>query len=585
MNASAGATAWREASLAAAVFALDPTSTGIALRVGAGPVRNDWLTLLQSLLPVGAPFRRVPISIDDHALVGGLDLPATLAEGRPVKTKGVLGAAAGGVLLIGMAERVSSNLAARIATAMDRGEVHAANGGLAIATRFGVVALDEGFGWDERPPEALLDRLALHVDLSKVAYRDTDAIVHHPSEIAEARQRLPMIAINDEAAVALTITAAKLGVFSFRPPLLALRTARAICALRGGDSVDESDLAAAARLALASRAAFLPPDDTQSQDARGEKREAEPRDDGERKGPAVTEQTLAEVVVAACASAIPEGLLSHLSARDKERGKSGRGAEASPSKKLRGRPLAARRGELRDGRLSVIDTLRAAAPWQKLRRAPPTNGNARRIVVRPEDFRIVRFRPHRATATIFVVDASGSSAAHRLAEVKGAIELLLADCYMRRDSVALISFRGKSAKTILAPTRSLTRAKRVLADLPGGGGTPLALGLDAGITMAASLRRRGEAPLLVLMTDGRANIDSEGEAGRVRAFEDALNAGRRVSAAGFAALAIDTSPEIQKQVEPPTLQIGRAMNARYIELPTVEAARVTEAVRSAVAAA
>ncbi len=77
----------------------------------------------------------------------------------------------------------------------------------------------------------------------------------------------------------------------------------------------------------------------------------------------------------------------------------------------------------------------------------------RRIHVRPEDFHVTRFRQLGQTTTVFVVDASGSSALHRLAEAKGAVELLLADCYVRRDRVAVLAFRGSAAELLLPPTQ------------------------------------------------------------------------------------------------------------------------------------
>ena len=202
------------------------------------------------------------------------------------------------------------------------------------------------------------------------------------------------------------------------------------------------------------------------------------------------------------------------------------------------------------------------------------------MIVRPEDFRVVRYRRPRGATTIFVVDASGSAAMRRLAEVKGAIELLLADCYVRRDSVALITFRGRSAEVILPPTRSTARARRELAGLPGGGGTPLASGLDAGAALADQVRRKGQSPLVVLMTDGRANVSRDGAAGRVRAMEDALDAGRRLRAAEIRALAIDTSAPFQRGEAAATLQIAEAMRARYVQLPVADAALVNEAVRA-----
>ena len=155
----------------------------------------------------------------------------------------------------------------------------------------------------------------------------------------------------------------------------------------------------------------------------------------------------------------------------------------------------------------MIETLRAAAPWQKLRQREAAKlalqplqsslGQApsrQRIYVRREDFHVTRFKQVGQTTTLFVVDASGSSALNRLAEAKGAVELLLADCYVRRDRVSVLAFRGKTAELLLPPTRSLARAKRSLAGLPGGGGTPLATAIDAACELANQIRRRGETP-------------------------------------------------------------------------------------------
>ncbi len=587
---------WSRACLAAAIFATDPAGSGVLLRAAAGPVRDAWLAMLKALLPTDTSVRRVPLGIDDHRLLGGIDLPATLRAGRPVAASGLLAEAHGGVLVLAMAERLSSAAAARLAATLDGGEVRVERDGFAFRApaRFGVVALDEGEGWDERPPEALTDRLALHVDLSAVSWRD---IVERPYEarrIEAARASLASVRAGEETVEALVWAATRIGATSFRAPLFALHAARAACALRGAEHVDEDDVATAARLVLGPRATQLPPDDLSSDlpDAAqpDEDEQAPPTQesgDGNALPPQDADpQSLNEIVLAAALAAIPSGLLDRKAADARLRGKTGRGGtEVNSVCAARGRPIGARQGQLREGRLAIVDTLRAAAPWQSLRRKAGGLDASSRVLVRPEDFRIIRFRARRETTAIFVVDASGSAAAQRLAEVKGAVELLLSECYTRRQSVALIAFRGKSADIVLSPTRSLTRAKRALAGLPGGGGTPLAAGLDAAVALAAAIRRKGASPLLVLMTDGRANIGRNGQSGRSQAFDDALNAAQGAQAAGVAAIAIDTSPRAQKRSEPPTWRIGRAMNAHYVELPDADAARVTQAVLDAADAA
>jgi magnesium chelatase subunit D len=228
-------------------------------------------------------------------------------------------------------------------------------------------------------------------------------------------------------------------------------------------------------------------------------------------------------------------------------------------------------------RLNVIATLRAAAPWQALRRSTAPPGSQARISVRPDDFRITRTKQHRQTTTIFVVDASGSQALHRLAEAKGAVELLLADCYVRRDRVALVVFRGQGAEVVLPPTRSLVRAKRCLAGLPGGGGTPLAAGVEAAGQLAGSIARRGDTPVLVFLTDGRANVARDGSGGRPQAERDAHAAANQLRALGISTLLIDTSPRAEPRAE----RVATELGARYLPLPHADAAVMSQAVRMA----
>jgi magnesium chelatase subunit D len=570
---------WPLARAAAAVFAVDPAGLGgVALRAPAGPVRERWLESLRRLLPAGTPWRRVPLHVNDSRLLGGLDLAATLKAARPVAERGLLAEADGGVLLLPMAERVSAATAARLTAALDAGEVRLERDGLALRSdaRFGVVALDEGEADDERPAAGLLDRLAFHFDLTAVSWREAAGDDLVAADVVAARALLARVTAPPRICEALTATAAALGIASLRAPLLALRAARAACALDGRQVVSDDDAAFAAQAVLAPRATVLPVvDDAQEPEPPPLEQTEEPQDAGE----ADRDRPLDDVVLEAALAAIPPGLLAELQAAGASRARAPAGGRAGQWQqgRLRGRPAGTRRGELRAGqRLNVIETLRAAAPWQPMRKRARSDSGAR-VRVRPEDFRIARFRQRAQTTSIFVVDASGSAALHRLAEAKGAVELLLADCYVRRDRVALVAFRGRAAELMLPPTRSLVRAKRSLAGLPGGGGTPLANGIDMANELAASLARRGDTPLLVVLTDGRANVSRDGSGGRAAAEADALAAARAVRLAGFAALLIDTSP----RPEPQAGRIAAEMGARYLPLPHADAQAVSRAARAA----
>ena len=595
-----------DAASIAALFAVDPVGLGgVALRSPACDNRDQWLALLKSLLPTQTPLRRVPLNINDTALLGGLDLGATLQAGKPIALKGLLSQADGGVLVLAMAERMSLSSAARFGSVLDTGMVALQRDGLDTSAKasLGLVALDEGASDDEQMPASLADRLAFRL-LMGAQDEDEEGPEWSAQEVLNARERLSQVTIDDEAVQALCAAALALGIDSLRASVFAVRVARAAAALAGSNIVEEEHTGVAARLVLAPRATRVPPaapPENEAQDTPAETQEPpeppperpfEPEsqdaqnkdkskaDDDQEEDPGLPEN-LAELVLEAAQAAIPSGLLASLKIGQLQRAKTPTSGSAGALQKnaLRGRPVGARKGEPRAGqRINVLETLRAAAPWQKLRQRQqaPTDGQKQRIVVRKEDFHVTRFRQSGQTTTVFVVDASGSSALNRLAEAKGAVELLLADCYVRRDSVAVLAFRGQTAELILPPTRSLARAKRSLAGLPGGGGTPLAHAIDAAILLADQLRKKGETPIVVLLTDGKGNIARDGRAGRAQAATDALAAATEMRLRGFSTLLVDTSPQAQDAAK----NLAQAMGAQYLALPYAGANSLNQAVRA-----
>jgi magnesium chelatase subunit D len=582
---------WAEAMLAAALLAVDPGLGGAVVRAGPGAVRDAWLTGYRGLLEPDAAWRRLPPGIEDERLLGGLDLAAALGSGRRVLQRGLLAEANGGVVIAPMAERLDTGTAARLSAALEDGAVTVERDGMTerLAARFSLVALDEGVGTDERAPAALGERLAFHINLDSVGHRDALPISATPEDIAEARVALAEVATPDDAAVeALCGAALALGIESMRAPRLALRVACALAALEGRAAVDQDDLAAAARMVLAPRATRIPAPETepahepepeqteQSEDTPGEE-DPSGADEAEDETAPENLTTLNDVVLDAARAALPEGLEAlWLAGGGMSRTAPARtgGAGAKQASAKRGRRIGVRPGTVRAASaLDVVETLKAAAPWQRVRGAVPGQGGLR---IRRDDFRVRRFEQKSETTLIFIVDASGSAALQRLAETKGAVELLLAEAYVKRTQVALIAFRGQAAELLLPPTRSLTRARRSLAELAGGGATPLAAGLDAGATLAAAERAKGRTPLLVIMTDGRGNIALDGAAFRTRAETDAVNAARRIRAASVGAALIDISPRPRGE----GLRLAEAMGARFASLPYVEAGRVRDVVRS-----
>ncbi len=582
-------TKWADATLAAALFAVTPEGiNGINLRAQPGPVRDAWLSGMRKLLPAESAWRRIPTGITDSRLIGGLDLAATLKQGRPVAEQGLLAEADGGFVILAMAERVARNVAAVLGSTMDAGELILERDGLTSRTdtRFGIIALDEGITDDEKTPASLRERFAFEINLEGISYKETDFWPYTANDVSLARSRLADITITDDLLQVLCITAMQLGISSLRAPLLAQRVARAAAALAGTETVAEEHIVLACKLVYAHRATCAPAQEETQEDAPQQDNTPEPAadsaDDEQDSQQNELPEDLDDIVLAATQAILSHKLLEQLKAGASSRSNRSDNAGRSNSIKqsqMRGRPVGVRKGKPGNGaRLNVIETLRAAAPWQALRNRDElidqyASQTQRRVSVQKEDFRITRFKQRTTNTTVFVVDASGSSALNRLAETKGAVELLLSECYQRRDQVALIAFRGRAAELVLPPTRSLVRAKRLLAGLPGGGATPLAAGIAAAAALADQIKQRGEIPSIVLLTDGRANINNEGQADRSTAEEDALMAARQIRGAQISAMVIDTSPRAQ----PFNRQVAENMDAHYLALPHADARTLSEA--------
>lgn len=549
-------TGWQRVEAALAVLSVDPAGVrGLWLRARAGPLRDR----VTAALPGTA--RRIHPGIDDTALYGGVDLAATLAASHLRHSAGLLQSSAPVVLT--MAERCPPGLSARLSRWLD------GHGPC-------LIALDEGADPEEVLPAALADRLGLFLALDDLGWSESAPLQVADRDIAAAQARLGRTALPPQTLERLTTVAAAMGIASLRAPLLVLAIARALAAWRGEGMASDTTLRHAAELALAHRG-DLP--DTATDDRQSPPSPPDPDDTPADQPQSQSDGLADEILLEAVRAALPADLLARLAAgraARAARGSAGTGAVRKGNS--RGRPLPPRPGTPGSGkRIDLVATLRAAAPWQTLRR----QGDDRaRLGIRKSDLRLKRFQERSDRVLIFAVDASGSSALARLAEAKGAVELLLAQAYARRDHVALIAFRGQAAELLLPPTRSLVQTKRRLSGLPGGGGTPLASGLRMAHDLALQTRARGMTPTIALLTDGRGNIALDGSANRQMAEADGLRLARAVSAAAIPALVLD----IANRPQPGLGALAEALGAAYLPLPRADAQRLSAVLQSAMGA-
>lgn len=549
-----------QGQLALTLLAVDPAGLGgLHLRARAGPVRDMFCHPIKTLFPNA---RRIAPSISDLQLFGGVDIGETLTRGKIVYSKGILDTPT--PLVFTMAERCEPGLAARLSQGLDARIGHA------------LILLDEGAENDEIAPRTLTERLAFRVDLDGLRHVEIAQTVMQDADIAAARSRLSLVQIPDDVPAALSVTAVRFGIDSLRAPLMALAAARANAALNNREWINESDLQIAVQLVYAHRATQTPVEDSPDETEEN----SSPDDAPDSQGPDQDDSELnlpGDLLIDAVKAVLPFDVLAMLEGSGRVKTASGSGGAGQKKRgNRRGRPLPSRTGRLDGGnRIDLVATLRAAVPWQTIRRQqnPAHSG----VIIRPSDIHVKVFQEVSDRLVIFAVDASGSSAVARLSEAKGAVELMLADAYARRDHVALIAFRGESADLILPPTRSLVQTKRRLAGLPGGGGTPLASGLKAAAELAQRVRAQGLSPSIAVLTDGRANVPLPGKTGRAAANDDAQAMARHVRALNVPSAMIDTSVRPHRDLR----TLCGVMNAQYIPLPRADAKGLSKAIETA----
>ena len=562
-----------------------------------------------------APFVELPLGATEDRVVGTLDIERAIKTGEKRFEPGLLAAANRGILYIDEVNLLDDHLVDVLLDAAAMGVNYVEREGISFShpARFILVGTMNPEEGELRPQ--LLDRFGLAVEVKgledpeeraevvrrRMAFEENPAafIASWEKEqealrrrIEEARRLLPEVRIGDEMLKLIARICLDFGVDGHRADIVMCKTAATLAAFCGRTEVTEEDVREAAELALPHRRRRKPFEEPGldrkrlEESIRNWRRDKENRPEnnlerGENSSPADSpshdppedgEEPQEERIFEAEPPYRVRPIIT--SVRDEiPRSGTGRRSKSRTNTKA-GRYVGSMipRGKVTD--LALDATLRAAAPFQVRRRRE--NPQACGLIIESFDFRQkVRERKVR-NLILFVLDASGSMAAEeRMAAAKGAVLSLLLDAYQRRDRVGMVVFRGKKAELVLPPTNSVELAQKYLAELPTGGRTPLAHGLKLALDTIKEQRWRDKhiIPLLVLISDGRANVSLGGG----DPVEEAKRVAREIRAANIRSIAVDTEQGF------PTFglvrQICDEMGGTYLRLEELKSEPIASAVR------
>ncbi len=548
----------------------------------------------------------LPANATEDRVAGSLDMEHALQHGTRRFEPGVLAEAHRGILYIDEVNLLDDHIVDLLLDAAAMGVNTVEREGLSFShpARFlliGTMNPEEG---DLRPQ--LLDRFALCVDAeSLMDEKDRAEIVRrrlwweeepgaycarhekHQHRIAEkivrAKELLPSVRISDRQIARASRICIELDVRSHRADIVMARTARTIAAFDGRRRVRERDIKQAALMALPHRLRRRPFEETRLdpeqvdqalQKPEPKQQPPQPSESGGQAQQDLPHSTSQEQVFEIGSS--PDVAIPEPAPLKKQAAAAGRRSKAA-TESTRGR---AARTEIPSGRvdannIAIDATLRAAGQDQK---NPVSEGG---VTIRPDHIRVKRRTRPAGTTIVFVVDASGSmAAAQRMAAAKGAVLALLRDAYVKRNRVALVTFRGNRSEVLLQPTDNVERAHGHLKELPTGGRTPLAHGLAGALELTHQIHQRNpEAHLLcVLISDGKANVPyAATPAEGVTPYEEAVDFARQLTRSHSRLIVLDTEDDF--------LSLGLARKladaacADYVKLSQIEAGNIETAVR------
>jgi magnesium chelatase subunit D len=566
---------------------------------------------VRSAQPSPVPFITLPLGATEDRVLGTLDLQQALKGARQAFQPGLLASAHRGILYIDEVNLLADHLVDVLLDVAAMGVNSVQREGLSVRhparfTLIGTMNLEEG---DLRPQ--LLDRFGLMVDVTAPRDKALRAEVVRRRfaferdmagfarawetqqqalrrQVERAQSLLPEVMLDDALLELVSHICCEFDVASLRADIVMHKAGRALAALDGRKFVTPADIRTAAGLVLPHRRRRTPFDQAGLDQERLDElmRQSAPPNNSSEPNPAPGSSDAAPQAQAEesgqdeSGASQPDGSDqdgSDQDGSDQDGSEAGGDAEqvfgAAPAAAPRiDVQIAASSARAPSGRRSEMDD----APQGRAVRAAmdgvpgslAINATLRSAALRdPVNFAVIPADVHRQVRTgkianliLLVVDSSGSMAAKRRMEaVKGAVLALLTDAYQRRDEVALME-----------PTRSVERAELALRDLPTGGRTPLPHALQLALQ---TLQQAGAAaqPLLVLLSDGRANVALGASVGGARSSEAAVTTGadpwkeslalaNRLAALGVAALVLDT--------ESGSLRLGRAAElARALGAP------------------